>query len=46
VDKEINTDDIEKADVCNQFPEDIGTDYWKLRREQNEFGEISEYAKK
>ena len=29
VEREIMTDEIETEDVHNQFPEDIGTDYWK-----------------
>ncbi len=45
VDWEINTDDIDTKDTFNQFPEDVGTDYWKLRWDEDELGDAgSEHA--
>lgn len=34
VDREIGTDEIETAEAFNQYPEDVGTNYWKMKKQE------------
>ena len=42
LDREVNTEDITTNDVFQQFPEDVGINYWKLKKTANYLGDVKE----
>lgn len=35
LDREVNTEEIRMDDAFQQFPDDVGVNYWKLKRKEN-----------